>query len=62
MYVMHLYLVYIYATIISDSMSDDSLVPDEFMNSKKAHEVPAMAKVVAALSRCCKVKQVRNIL
>ncbi|KAK2832251.1 hypothetical protein Q7C36_015713 [Tachysurus vachellii] len=45
-----------------DRMSDGSLLlPDEFMNSKKAHEVPAMAELVAALSRCCKVKQVIDV-
>lgn len=48
--------------IISDGMSGEPLLPDEFMNSKKAHEVPAMAGVVAALSRYCKVKQVGSIL
>ncbi|XP_026778570.3 methyltransferase-like protein 25 [Pangasianodon hypophthalmus] len=44
-----------------DGLSDGPLLPDEFMNSKKAHEVPAMAEVVAALSRCCKVKQVIDV-
>lgn len=42
-------------------MSGGALVPDEFMNCKKAHEVPAMAEVVAALSRCCKVRQVKCV-
>ncbi|KAM9467492.1 putative methyltransferase-like protein 25 isoform 2-T2 [Clarias gariepinus] len=44
-----------------DGVADGPLLPDEFMNSKKAHEVPAMAEVVAALSRCCKVKQVIDV-
>uniref|UniRef100_A0A8B9KP98 Methyltransferase like 25 n=1 Tax=Astyanax mexicanus TaxID=7994 RepID=A0A8B9KP98_ASTMX len=37
------------------------LVPDEFMNSKKAHEVPAMSEVVASLAKCCGVKQVIDV-
>ncbi|KAK3517761.1 hypothetical protein QTP70_018333 [Hemibagrus guttatus] len=47
---------------LQDGTSGGQLLPpDEFMNSKKAHEVPAMAEVVAALSRCCKVKQVIDV-
>ncbi|XP_076861253.1 putative methyltransferase-like protein 25 isoform X2 [Brachyhypopomus gauderio] len=41
--------------------SDATLVPDEFMNSKKAHEVPAMSEVVAGLARCSRVKQVIDV-
>ncbi|XP_017350297.1 methyltransferase-like protein 25 [Ictalurus punctatus] len=44
-----------------DGTSGGPLLPDEFMNSKKAHEVPAMAEVVAALSRYCRVKQVIDV-
>lgn len=43
---------------VSDGMFSGPLVPDEFMNSKKAHEVPAMSEVVASLAKCCRVKQV----
>lgn len=39
--------------------SDKVLVPDEFMNCKKAHEVQAMSEVVASLAEFCRVKQVR---
>ncbi|KAI5617932.1 methyltransferase-like protein 25, partial [Silurus asotus] len=46
---------------VMDGNSEEPLLPDEFMSSKKAHEVPAMAEVVAALSRCCKVKQVIDV-
>ncbi|XP_072530055.1 probable methyltransferase-like protein 25 [Salminus brasiliensis] len=44
-----------------DGMYDKPLVPDEFMNSKKAHEVPAMSEVVASLAKCCRVKQVIDV-
>ncbi|KAK1790403.1 hypothetical protein P4O66_014310, partial [Electrophorus voltai] len=44
-----------------DGISDGRLVPEEFMNSKKAHEVPAMSEVVASLARCCGVKQVIDV-
>ncbi|KAK2883045.1 methyltransferase-like protein 25 isoform X2 [Channa argus] len=37
------------------------LEPDEFMNSKKAHEVQSMSEVVACLARCCRVKQVIDV-
>ncbi|XP_067247843.1 methyltransferase-like protein 25 isoform X2 [Chanodichthys erythropterus] len=41
--------------------SDKVLVPDEFMNCKKAHEVQAMSEVVASLAECCRVKQVIDV-
>ncbi|XP_036419729.1 methyltransferase-like protein 25 isoform X2 [Colossoma macropomum] len=44
-----------------DGISDGALFPDEFMNSKKAHEVPAMSEVVASLAKCCRVKQVIDV-
>lgn len=34
------------------------LEPDEFMNSKKSHEVQSMSEVVACLAQRCGVKQV----
>ncbi|XP_067437405.1 methyltransferase-like protein 25 [Thunnus thynnus] len=37
------------------------LEPDEFMNSKKSHEVQSMSEVVACLAKRCGVKQARNI-
>ncbi|KAK2859005.1 hypothetical protein Q5P01_003625 [Channa striata] len=37
------------------------LEPDEFMNSKKAHEVQSMSEVVACLAQCCHVKQVIDV-
>ncbi|KAM3859049.1 putative methyltransferase-like protein 25 [Diretmus argenteus] len=37
------------------------LEPDEFMNSKKSHEVQSMSEVVACLSRRCSVKQVIDV-
>lgn len=42
--------------------SDKVLVPDEFMNCKKAHEVQAMSEVVASLAECCRVKQVSFLM
>ncbi|KAM9401780.1 putative methyltransferase-like protein 25 isoform 1-T1 [Salvelinus alpinus] len=33
---------------------------DEFMNSKKSHEVQAMSEVVASLAQRCRVKQVKD--
>ncbi|XP_062861066.1 methyltransferase-like protein 25 [Trichomycterus rosablanca] len=44
-----------------ETVSEEMILTDEFMNSKKAHEVPAMAEVVAGLARCCKVKQVIDV-
>ncbi|XP_029901631.1 putative methyltransferase-like protein 25 isoform X2 [Myripristis murdjan] len=37
------------------------LVPDEFMNSKKSHEVQSMSEVVACLAQHCGVKQVIDV-
>ncbi|TWW64698.1 Methyltransferase-like protein 25, partial [Takifugu flavidus] len=37
------------------------LVPDEFMNSKKSHEVQSMSEVVAGLAQRCGVKQVIDV-
>ncbi|KAM8740519.1 putative methyltransferase-like protein 25 [Acanthopagrus schlegelii] len=37
------------------------LEPDEFMNSKKSHEVQSMSEVVARLADCCGVKQVIDV-
>ncbi|XP_038594442.1 methyltransferase-like protein 25 [Micropterus salmoides] len=37
------------------------LEPDEFMNSKKSHEVQSMSEVVACLAQRCGVKQVIDI-
>lgn len=39
--------------------SGAELEPQEFMNSKKTHEVQSMSVVVACLSHRCGVKQVR---
>lgn len=36
-------------------------VPDEFMNSKKSHEVQSMSEVVARLAQHCRVKQVIDV-
>ncbi|KAL7828079.1 hypothetical protein AOLI_G00312310 [Acnodon oligacanthus] len=44
-----------------DGISDGAVVPNEFMNSKKAHEVPAMSEVVASLAKCCRAKQVIDV-
>ncbi|KAL7882581.1 hypothetical protein SRHO_G00002390 [Serrasalmus rhombeus] len=44
-----------------DGVSDGAVFPDEFMNSKKAHEVPAMSEVVASLAKCCRAKQVIDV-
>ncbi|XP_066525214.1 methyltransferase-like protein 25 [Hoplias malabaricus] len=41
--------------------SDKVLEPDEFMNSKKAHEVPAMSEVVAGLAKHSGVNQVIDV-
>ncbi|XP_037316396.2 methyltransferase-like protein 25 [Pungitius pungitius] len=41
--------------------TDAELVPDEFMNSKKSHEVKSMSEVVASLAQCCGVKQVIDV-
>lgn len=38
------------------------LEPDEFMNSKKSHEVQSISEVVAALAQRCGVKQVEGLL
>lgn len=35
-----------------------ALEPDEFMNTKKSHEVQSMSEVVACLAQRCGVKQV----
>lgn len=40
------------------SNPDAELVTDEFMNSKKSHEVKSMSEVVACLAQRCRVKQV----
>ncbi|XP_030640115.1 putative methyltransferase-like protein 25 [Chanos chanos] len=40
---------------------DDIIVPDEFMNCKKAHEVQAMSEVVSSLAKHCEVKQVIDV-
>ncbi|XP_044041492.1 methyltransferase-like protein 25 isoform X1 [Siniperca chuatsi] len=37
------------------------LEPDEFMNSKKSHEVQSMSEVVACLAQRCGVKQVIDV-
>ncbi|XP_069556455.1 probable methyltransferase-like protein 25 [Brachyistius frenatus] len=37
------------------------LEPDEFMNSKKSHEVQSMSEVVACLAQQCGVKQVIDV-
>ncbi|XP_040029084.2 putative methyltransferase-like protein 25 [Gasterosteus aculeatus] len=41
--------------------TDAELVTDEFMNSKKSHEVKSMSEVVASLARRCGVKQVIDV-
>ncbi|KAI3366387.1 hypothetical protein L3Q82_000545 [Scortum barcoo] len=38
-----------------------ALEPDEFMNSKKSHEVQSMSEVVACLAQHCGVKQVIDL-
>uniref|UniRef100_A0A3Q3W1W6 Methyltransferase domain-containing protein n=1 Tax=Mola mola TaxID=94237 RepID=A0A3Q3W1W6_MOLML len=38
-----------------------ALEPDEFMNSKKSHEVQSMSEVVACLAQRCGVKQVIDV-
>uniref|UniRef100_A0AAZ3QN61 Methyltransferase domain-containing protein n=1 Tax=Oncorhynchus tshawytscha TaxID=74940 RepID=A0AAZ3QN61_ONCTS len=38
-----------------------SIAIDEFMNSKKSHEVQAMSEVVASLAQRCRVKQVIDV-
>ncbi|XP_056280302.1 methyltransferase-like protein 25 isoform X2 [Pseudoliparis swirei] len=40
---------------------DAELVTDEFMNSKKSHEVKSMSEVVACLAQRCEVKQVVDL-
>lgn len=42
--------------------SGAALEPDEFMNSKKSHEVQSMSEVVACLAQRCGVKQVEDHL
>lgn len=42
------------------SYTDAELEPDEFMNSKKSHEVQSMSEVVACLAERCRVKQVER--
>ncbi|ROI15340.1 Methyltransferase-like protein 25 [Anabarilius grahami] len=51
----------IYGDTTAGESSDKVLVPDEFMNCKKAHEVQAMSEVVASLAECCRVKQVIDV-
>ncbi|XP_073336507.1 probable methyltransferase-like protein 25 [Pagrus major] len=41
--------------------TDAELEPDEFMNSKKSHEVQSMSVVVACLAEGCGVKQVIDV-
>ncbi|KAM8910396.1 putative methyltransferase-like protein 25 isoform 2-T2 [Spinachia spinachia] len=41
--------------------TDAELVTDEFMNSKKSHEVKSMSEVVASLAQRCGVKQVIDV-
>ncbi|XP_030295627.1 putative methyltransferase-like protein 25 isoform X1 [Sparus aurata] len=41
--------------------TDAELEPDEFMNSKKSHEVQSMSEVVACLAERCRVKQVIDV-
>ncbi|XP_068611340.1 probable methyltransferase-like protein 25 [Brachionichthys hirsutus] len=41
--------------------TDAELDPDEFMNSKKSHEVQSMSEVVACLARHCGAKQVIDV-
>lgn len=43
------------------SNSGAEWVPDEFMNSKKSHEVQSMSEVVARLAQHCGVKQVIDV-
>ncbi|XP_014868389.1 PREDICTED: methyltransferase-like protein 25 isoform X4 [Poecilia mexicana] len=45
----------------SECAEIDKLEPDEFMNSKKSHEVQCMSKVVACLAQHCGVKQVIDV-
>lgn len=46
---------------VAGETSDRCVVPDEFMNCKKAHEVQAMSEVVNSLAKSCKVKQVIDV-
>ncbi|CAG5927529.1 unnamed protein product [Menidia menidia] len=41
--------------------AETELEPDEFMNSKKSHEVQSMSDVVAGLAKHCGVKQVIDV-
>ncbi|KAJ8249971.1 hypothetical protein COCON_G00231870 [Conger conger] len=43
------------------SAKDVPLEPEEFMNSKKSHEVQIMSGVVASLARHCRVRQVIDV-
>uniref|UniRef100_A0A3P9N2F2 Methyltransferase like 25 n=1 Tax=Poecilia reticulata TaxID=8081 RepID=A0A3P9N2F2_POERE len=43
------------------SLRGNKLEPDEFMNSKKSHEVQCMSKAVACLAQHCGVKQVIDV-
>ncbi|KAI7791799.1 methyltransferase-like protein 25 [Triplophysa rosa] len=47
--------------IVAGERLDRCVVPGEFMNCKKAHEVRAMSEVVNGLAKCCKVKQVIDV-
>ncbi|XP_018602735.1 putative methyltransferase-like protein 25 [Scleropages formosus] len=40
---------------------DGTLEPDEFMNSKKSHEVQILSEVVVSLARCCRLQQVVDV-
>ncbi|XP_036376470.1 methyltransferase-like protein 25 isoform X1 [Megalops cyprinoides] len=40
---------------------DVPLEPDEFMNSKKSHEVQILSKLVASLAKHCRVQQVIDV-
>ncbi|XP_028305946.1 putative methyltransferase-like protein 25 isoform X1 [Gouania willdenowi] len=43
------------------AQTGSALEPDEFMNSKKSHEVQSMSEVVACLAQHCRVKQVIDV-
>ncbi|XP_056603790.1 methyltransferase-like protein 25 [Triplophysa dalaica] len=47
--------------IVAGERLDRCVVPGEFMNCKKSHEVRAMSEVVNGLAKCCKVKQVIDV-
>ncbi|KAI1905446.1 hypothetical protein AGOR_G00016280 [Albula goreensis] len=46
---------------VQRSTKDEVLEPEEFMNSKKSHEVQIMSELVSTLAKCCQVQQVIDV-